>query len=163
MLEDSDIEIRPYFELADFDEAFTPELREQEASILAQELGLGRPRFEDGTSIRLVGLKPRYTMESRTGFPNQWEAFIHRIQGQAAFHQENVYGVSWNTSSQGDFDYLTGVEPKSPGHVPDGMCENRTRSRSIRHLRACRNVSTMPSSFEPFGNVGSRLRFEGGR
>lgn len=30
MLEDSDIEIRPVFESADFGEAFTPELREQE-------------------------------------------------------------------------------------------------------------------------------------
>lgn len=148
MLEDSDIEIRTYFEAADFDEAFTPELREQEASILAQELGLGRPRFEDGTSMRLVGLNQRYTMESRTGIPNQWEAFIPRIQGQSAFHQENVYGVSWNTSSQGDFDYLTGVEPKSPGHVPDGMCEIDLEACRYVIFEHAGHVSTMPSTFE---------------
>jgi hypothetical protein len=35
MNEDSDIEIRPFFEPEDFGEAFTPELREQEAAIRA--------------------------------------------------------------------------------------------------------------------------------
>ena len=33
MMEDSDIEIRPYFEPEDFGEAFTPELQEQEARL----------------------------------------------------------------------------------------------------------------------------------
>jgi AraC family transcriptional regulator len=35
MNEDSDIEIRPFFEAEDFGEAFTPELREQEAAVRA--------------------------------------------------------------------------------------------------------------------------------
>jgi hypothetical protein len=34
--EDSEIEIRPYFEAEDFGEAFTPELQEQEERILAE-------------------------------------------------------------------------------------------------------------------------------
>ena len=36
MLEDSEIEIRPLFEMDDFGEAFTPELREQEERLRAQ-------------------------------------------------------------------------------------------------------------------------------
>jgi hypothetical protein len=36
MNEDSDIEIRPIFEAEDFGEAFTPELREQEARLAAE-------------------------------------------------------------------------------------------------------------------------------
>src|SRR5262245_42453765 len=40
MNEESDIEIRPYFETEDFGEALTPELREQEAAIRATTLGL---------------------------------------------------------------------------------------------------------------------------
>jgi hypothetical protein len=36
MLSDSDIEIRPVFEAADFGEAFTPELQEQEERLRAQ-------------------------------------------------------------------------------------------------------------------------------
>jgi AraC family transcriptional regulator len=36
MMEDSEIEIRPVFEAEDFGEAFTPELREQEAALRAR-------------------------------------------------------------------------------------------------------------------------------
>ena len=42
MEEDSDIEIRPFFEPEDFGEAFTPELREQEARLLASLPGEGK-------------------------------------------------------------------------------------------------------------------------
>jgi hypothetical protein len=36
MMEDSDIEIRPLYELEDFGEAMTPELREQEEKLRAR-------------------------------------------------------------------------------------------------------------------------------
>ena len=36
MMEDSDIDIRPLFEMEDFGEEFTPELREQEDKLRAQ-------------------------------------------------------------------------------------------------------------------------------
>ena len=45
MSEDSDIEIRPVFEAEDFGDAFTPELREQEAAVRARALGLSAPTF----------------------------------------------------------------------------------------------------------------------
>jgi len=51
MLEDSEIEIRQVFDAADFGEEFTPALREQEASLRAQTLGLGEPRFEDAPAM----------------------------------------------------------------------------------------------------------------
>jgi hypothetical protein len=35
-MEDSDIEIRPYFEPEDFGEAYTPELQEQKARLRAR-------------------------------------------------------------------------------------------------------------------------------
>lgn len=43
MSEASDVEIRPVFEAEDFGEAFTPELREQEARIRAQAQGRVTP------------------------------------------------------------------------------------------------------------------------
>src|SRR5690349_17848216 len=56
MMEDSDIEIRPYFEAEDFGEAFTPELREQEAAIRATNLGLNAPTFQFGPDMTIAGL-----------------------------------------------------------------------------------------------------------
>jgi len=43
MLGESEIEIRPIFESADFGEALTPELREQEDRLRAQVAAQGRP------------------------------------------------------------------------------------------------------------------------
>jgi AraC family transcriptional regulator len=43
MNEDSEIEIRPVFAAEDFGDAFTPELREQEAAVRARALGLPAP------------------------------------------------------------------------------------------------------------------------
>ncbi len=65
MTEDSDIEIRPYFEVEDFGEAFTPELQEQEAALRASGLGLNPPTFQDCPDIEIAGLNQSYTIESR--------------------------------------------------------------------------------------------------
>ena len=54
--EDSDIEIRPVFEAEDFGDAFTPELREQEAALRAQTLGLPAPTFLEGPDLLVAGL-----------------------------------------------------------------------------------------------------------
>ena len=56
MKEDSDIEIRPVFEAEDFGAEFTPELREQEAAVLARGLGLNLPTFQDLPDLQLGGL-----------------------------------------------------------------------------------------------------------
>jgi hypothetical protein len=48
MPEESEIEIRPVFEAEDFGDAFTPELREQEAAVRARALALSDPTFRQG-------------------------------------------------------------------------------------------------------------------
>lgn len=105
-----EIEIRPVFEAEDFGEAFTPELREQEASVRAQTLGLGAPRFEDSLGILVAGLNETYTFDSRTNIPSQWERFapsIGKVPGQIGRH---TFGVCWNYQPNQGFEYLAGVE-----------------------------------------------------
>src|SRR5262245_5883714 len=63
--ETCEVEIRQVFSAEDFGEAFTPELREQEAAVLAKTLGLEMPRFENGKELLLAGLNERYTFETR--------------------------------------------------------------------------------------------------
>jgi hypothetical protein len=64
MTEDSDIEIRPVFEADDLGDAFTPELREQEAAVRAKALGLGTPTFRPGPELLIAGLNESYTPTS---------------------------------------------------------------------------------------------------
>ena len=52
--EECEIEIRPVFSADDFGNATTPELREREATLRAQNLGLVAPRFEPGRASLLL-------------------------------------------------------------------------------------------------------------
>ena len=118
MNEESDIEIRPFFEVEDFGEAFTPELREQDASIRAQGLGLNSPEFKNGPDLLIAGLNQRYTMETRIGIPQQWERFVARVRALPALQGATFYGVCWNTKPDCGLDYLTGVDASSSAQVP---------------------------------------------
>jgi predicted transcriptional regulator YdeE len=115
--EESEIEIRRVFEAEDFGEAFTPELREQEASIRAQTLGLQAPRFEDLPEKTIAGINESYTFENRGDIGSQWDKFVSQ-QGKVPGQVEgNSYGVCWNYTG-GGFDYLTGVEVKGSDGLP---------------------------------------------
>src|SRR5262249_51910866 len=71
--EDSDIEVRPAFEAEDFGESFTPQLREQEAAVRAQALGLPAPAFRQGPDLLVAGLNESYGKGTRTQIPQQWQ------------------------------------------------------------------------------------------
>ena len=119
MNEDSDIEIRPFFEAADFGEAYTPELREQEAAVRAISLGLNRPEFKVLSSLTLVGLNASYTMETRVNIPEQWHTFVPRASSIPGMRNTTFYGVCWRTKPDCGFDYLTGVEVSHTDGLPN--------------------------------------------
>jgi predicted transcriptional regulator YdeE len=121
MNEDSDIEIRPVFEADDFGEVFTPELREQEARIRAQALGLGAPRFENSRELSIAGLNENYTFESRRNIPEQWKRFVPHLGKIAGQTGRQSYGVSWNYKPERGFDYLCGVEVTATDRLPAGF------------------------------------------
>jgi predicted transcriptional regulator YdeE len=116
--QDGEVEIRQIFEAEDFGAEFTPELRKQEASIRAQTLGLGEPRFEQGKAMLLAGLSGHYNLETRSQIPAQWEGFapsIGKVPGQIG---HVCYGVCWNASPGRGFDYLSGVEVANAAGLP---------------------------------------------
>lgn len=116
--EPCELEIRQVFEAEDFGESFTPALREQEASIRAQTLNLGAPRFEDSAALQIAGLNETYTFETRSGIPKQWDRFapqIGKVPGQVG---KNAYGVCWNYRPSCGFDYLAGVEVSDKTKLP---------------------------------------------
>lgn len=108
--EPGEIEIRPVFSFDDFAPLFTPELREQEASVRALALGLGAIRFETSKQLLIAGMNGTYEPESRANIPALWQRFaphIGKVPGQIG---TTSYGVCWNVKSNGAFDYLAGIE-----------------------------------------------------
>ena len=148
MFADSEIEIRQVFEAEDFGEVFTPELREQEAAILAQALGLGIPRFEEGLELLIAGLNQSYTMESRINIPSQWERFaphIGRVPGEIGHVS---FGVCWNCKTDGGFDYLSGVEVSTIKELPTDFSSVRIPAHRYAVFIHRDHVSSFPQTID---------------
>jgi AraC family transcriptional regulator len=79
---------------------------------------LDPPRFEDGKPLLIAGLSQRYTWETNTGIPAQWQRFaphIGHIPGQVG---STTYGVCCSSDGEGNFDYICGVEVSDFSDVP---------------------------------------------
>ncbi|MDB5384695.1 MAG: dgpfaetke family protein [Planctomycetaceae bacterium] len=143
-----EIEIRPHFEAADFGEAFTPELREQEAALRAQTLGLGTPSFENGREMLIAGLNASYTLETRMKIPAQWERFapsIGKIPGQVG---SDAYGVCWNNKPDCAFDYLTGAEVSAANELPAGFTQVHLPAHRYIVFKHTKHISEIAKTLE---------------
>lgn len=149
MMSDSDIEIRPIFEMEDFGDAMTPELRAQEERLIegtkklaeaaqtpaqqqqghSQAAGpttkLDPPRFEQGSLMRIAGLSATYDHETRKNIPAQWDRFTRFEKTIPGRIGESTYGVCSNFHGPGCFDYLCGVEVDGSNELPDGLTRIR--------------------------------------
>ncbi len=148
MLEDSDIDIRPIFEAEDFGEVFTPELREQEAGVLAMTKGLNQPRFEQGPALKLVGLSRTYDMQTRTQIADHWHEFVPQVERIPHQVGEMHYGVSYNTQPDCRFDYLTGVEVSQSGKLPAGFISLELSARRYAVFPHTGHVSTLDKTID---------------
>lgn len=146
--DECEIEIRPVFEADDFGDAFTPELREQEAAVRAQALGLEKPHFEDAPELVLAGLNETYTFESRMNIPRQWERFAPQI-GHVPGQVGNVtYGVCWNYRPGSGFDYLSGVEIAAGTKLPADFTQVRLEPQRYAVFTHRGHVSSIPQTIE---------------
>jgi AraC family transcriptional regulator len=152
MMTESEIEIRQVFDPDDFGDVFTPELREQEAGILAQTMGLGRPRFEAGHELLIAGLNQTYTFETRANIPTQWHQFaphIGKVPGQIG---QTAFGVCLNYRSGDGFDYLTGVEVAPSAKLPAEFTSVRLAAQRYAVFTHTEHVSSIPKTIDAIWN-----------
>lgn len=149
MLEPSDIEIRPIFESEDFGDEFTPELREQEAAVMAASMGLNFPKFEDGRDLTIFGINRNYTPDTRIAIPQQWEQFVSLLRSRMPNAlNATMYGVSWNTKADCSFDYLTGFESSIEETIPNDLEAIRIPPHRYAVFAHTTHVSAMPKTFD---------------
>jgi AraC family transcriptional regulator len=75
-------------------------------------IDLEPPRHENGRAFLVAGLKERYSWETNSGIPAQWQRFVPYI-GHIPGQVGNItYGVCCNGDEQGNFDYVCGIEVK---------------------------------------------------
>lgn len=76
------------------------------------------PRFVAGKTLLIAGLSERYSSETVTGIPAQWQRFsphIGHIPGQVG---KTAYGVLCNGDDQGNTEYISGVEVSDFARLP---------------------------------------------
>ena len=92
---------------------------------------LAPPRVENANAsagckgLLLAGLGERYTCESSSGIPSQWQRFLPsfgHICGQVG---RVAYGARSNFDDEGNFDYLCGVEVPDFSRLPPEMSRLR--------------------------------------
>ena len=148
MPEDSEIEIRPVFEAEDFGEAFTPELREQEARVHAEALGLSPPTFRQGRHLLVAGLNASYGKDTRAKIPQQWERLaphLGKVPGQVG---QDAYGVCHAAGPDCRFEYLAGVAVSSPDRLPEGFTTVKVDARRYAVFTHSGHVSTLPATID---------------
>jgi AraC family transcriptional regulator len=150
MQEDSEIEIRPVFEAADFGEALTPELLQQEAAMRAEteRSNLETPRFEIGQERLIAGFNASYTFESRVNIPAQWERFAPQIGQVPSQVGHASYGVCWNYKPGYGFDYLSGVEVRESAGLPAGFSQVRLPAGRYAVFTHRKHVSQIPDTLD---------------
>lgn len=148
MREDSDIEIRPLYEADELGEAFTPELRQQEAAAFATGLGLSFPQFVDRPETLVGGLNASYTMETRTRIPQQWNHFAPRIGSVPGQVGGDSYGVSWNFKADSDFQYLAGVAIADAALLPADLTSVVLPAGRYAVFQHSGHVSTMARTLD---------------
>lgn len=146
--EPGQIEIRPVFSFDDFGPQLTPELREQEASVRAQALGLGAVQFVTEPSRLIAGMNQSYDAKSRANIPTQWGRFaphIGKVPGQIGAAS---YGVCWNVKSNDVFDYLCGVEVAAKAKLPPGFTQVTLPAGRYAVLTHTGPVSSLPQTID---------------
>jgi predicted transcriptional regulator YdeE len=144
MPEDSDIEIRPVFEV--FREAITPELREQDAAVRAQALGLPTPTFQQGSDLLIAGLTASYGRDTRAKIPQQWERlapYLGKVPGQVG---DDAYGVCLASDPDCRFEYLAGVAVSSPDRLSEGFTTIKVDARRFAVFAHEGHVSSLPAT-----------------
>jgi AraC family transcriptional regulator len=146
----SDIEIRPIFSAEDFGDLLTPEFQKQEEQMRSEieRYQLDPPRFENGKEMSIAGLRESYTPETRGNIPAQWTRFaphIGKIPGQVG---QTAYGVCWNYTSGGGFDYLAGVEVSSATALPKDFSQVRIPAQRYAVFTHRKHVSSIPGTIE---------------
>jgi AraC family transcriptional regulator len=147
--ESGELEIRQIFSAEDFGPEFTPELREQEASIRAQSIGLDAPRFEQGSHLVIVGLNEHYNPETRVKIPDQWHQFaphIGKVPGQIGGN--TTYGMCWNANAKSEFDYLAAVEVADGTSTPNGFTRLEIPARRYAVFTHNQHVSSLPTTID---------------
>jgi hypothetical protein len=146
MPEDFDIEIWPVFEV--FGEAITPELREQDAAVRAQALGLLASTFQQGSDPLIAGLTASYGRDARAKIPQEWQRLVPYLGKVPSQVGDDAYGVCLASDPDCRFEYLAEAVVSSPDRLPEGFKTVKVDVRRFAGFTHAEHVSSLPATID---------------
>jgi AraC family transcriptional regulator len=116
-------------EPAVMDETFLPDLEPE--------------RFEETRPLLIAGLSQRYTWETNSGIPAQWQRFVPHLGSLPGQIGSTTYGVCHNGDGNGSFDYLCGVEIAAAAELPAEFARVRIPAQLYAVFRHRGHVSEL--------------------
>jgi AraC family transcriptional regulator len=108
---------------------------------------LAVPRFEDGRTLLIAGLRERYDHDGTAAIPSQWQRF-QPYTGHVANQTGNAaYGICYNTDDEGNMDYLCGVEVTSFDGLPPELERIRVPPQHYAVFRHDQHISAIRRTF----------------
>lgn len=110
------------------------------------------PRFVDGEPLLVAGLGERYTCDTSTAIPSQWQrfnAYFGKVPGQVG---GVAYGVGYNADEAGNFDYLCGVEVTDFSALPAEFSRVRIPAQRYAVFSHREHVSTIRRTMNTIWN-----------
>lgn len=113
---------------------------------------LAPPRFEKRKAFLLAGLSERYSNETSSGIPAQWQRFvpyIGHIPGQVG---HTTYGACYNSDDAGTVDYLCGVEVSDFSLLPSDLSRLRIPEQRYAVFTHREHISRIRSTWHTIFN-----------
>jgi AraC family transcriptional regulator len=104
---------------------------------------LAPPRFETTKPLLLAGLVARYDAQASAAIPSQWEKlqpFLGHVPKQVG---RTAYGACYNPDTEGNFDYMCGVEVADFSDLPDGFTTLRVPAQRYAVFRQPEHISAI--------------------
>ena len=134
-------------------------------------VSLAAPRFETRGPLLIIGLGERYSCESSAAIPSQWQRFLPSFGHVPGQLDDVAYGVVCNADSEGNFDYICGVEVRDFSKTPAEFARVRIPAQRYAvfhhrdHVSGIRNTMTaiftqwLPSSGHEIADAPNLERY----
>lgn len=110
------------------------------------------PRFLDGRTLLIGGLRAHYTVETRGGIPSQWRRFRSYLETVPERIGPVVFGVLLNCDETCGFDYVCGIEVGNFADHPPELDRLRIPAHRYAVFRHRDRISTIRRTMSTIWN-----------
>jgi AraC family transcriptional regulator len=115
---------------------------------------LAPPRIETRDAFTVAGLAARYSQETASTIPAQWDRFAPRAAEIQDVVPGAVYGVCYDGDGQGQFDYMSGLAVSRAESLPEGMTAVRVPAGRYAVFTHSGNIADFSKTVHAVWNGG---------